>query len=420
MNTPVIRVEDIGKEYQVGVSEPGYRTLREAIVSAASAPWRRFRHLSGRARQNHRFWALREINFEVQQGEIVGIIGRNGAGKSTLLKILSQITEPTTGMATLDGRVGSLLEVGGGFHPELTGRENVFLKGAMLGMSKRETTAKFDEIVSFAEVEKFIDTPVKRFSSGMYTRLAFSVAAHLDPEIVIVDEVLAVGDAAFQQKCIGKMGEVAHDGRTVLFVSHNSAAVETLCTRVILLQSGQIIFDGKPCDAIGRYFNAAHSATLGSFQRTAEELSTFKGRACITSASINSVEGADGKFPIGAPISLVVECVCEQVDEPNLGIGISDFRGLRVMSFNTVCDPSTQLPRSVRGKFRFICSVPRQELVPGRYSVKLALGSKDCFLDVIEDALQFTVMPTDFFGNYGRYVGGIVFAKQSWQIECTN
>ncbi len=250
-----IRVENLGKRYQVCETEErgsfGYRTLRDDLVRMVTAPVRRLRGTA--AAKFTDFWALRDVGFEVSPGEVVGIIGRNGAGKSTLLKVLSRITKPTEGRVELRGRVGSLLEVGTGFHPELTGRENIYLNGAILGMSRREIAAKFDEIVAFAEVEKFLDTPVKRYSSGMYVRLAFAVAAYLEPEILIVDEVLAVGDMAFQRKCMGRMHEVGQAGATVLFVSHNMPAIETLCDRAILLDAGRVVHDGEVPDTVGEY-----------------------------------------------------------------------------------------------------------------------------------------------------------------------
>ena len=240
----VIRVESLSKSYRIGESQTR-RTLREAIMALPGAPWRRLRKLWTPASEIETFWALRDVSFEVRRGDVLGIIGRNGAGKSTLLKVLSRITEPTSGQATIHGRVGSLLEVGTGFHSELTGRENISLNGAILGMRRAEIQAKFDEIVAFAEIEKFIDTPVKHYSSGMYLRLAFAVAAHLEPEILLVDEVLAVGDAMFQKKCLGKMQDVARAGRTVLFVSHNMAAVRSMCNRGVLLDQGSLAFSGS-------------------------------------------------------------------------------------------------------------------------------------------------------------------------------
>jgi lipopolysaccharide transport system ATP-binding protein len=265
MSDVVIRAERLSKLYRIGQREK-FTTLRDVIARTFTAPFRLwFKNNQNEIIPNHQpltsdnyIWALKNVSFEVKQGEVVGIIGRNGAGKSTLLKILARITEPTEGYAEVRGRVGSLLEVGTGFHPELTGRENIYLSGAVLGMKKREIDRKFDEIVAFAEMEKFIDTPVKYYSSGMYVRLAFAVAAHLDPEILLVDEVLAVGDAAFQKKCLGKMGDVAKEGRTVLFVSHNMAAIENLCSIGLVLDEGKIVYWGDIRKAIRTYLEMSH------------------------------------------------------------------------------------------------------------------------------------------------------------------
>ncbi len=265
MSSPIISVEGLSKSYtishQAGSSGKagGYRRLSEELLSYPRQLFSRFSSLATSNSSSEEFWALKDVSFEVTQGEVVGIIGRNGAGKSTLLKVLSRITEPTSGRVTLRGRVASLLEVGTGFHPELTGRENIFLNGAILGMSRAEIRMKFDEIVQFAEVERFLDTPVKRYSSGMYVRLAFAVAAYLEPEILVVDEVLAVGDVQFQKKCLGKMVEVARGGRTVLFVSHNMAAISTLTARSIMLEHGSISFDGATADAIRCYTESGNS-----------------------------------------------------------------------------------------------------------------------------------------------------------------
>ena len=256
---PVVRIENVGKRYRLGALHPGYMTFRELVGGVVTAPLRRLRRAAaGDGRQT--FWALRGVSLQVRQGELVGLIGHNGAGKSTLLKILSRITRPTTGEVEIYGRVGSLLEVGTGFHPDLTGRENVYLSGAILGMRRAEIERKFDEIVAFSELEKFIDTSVKFYSSGMYVRLAFSVAAHLEPEILIMDEVLAVGDAAFQQKCLDKMREVRRQGRTVFFVSHNMPAVTRLCRRVVLLEGGRVAADGEPHEVVNRYLNSGWRA----------------------------------------------------------------------------------------------------------------------------------------------------------------
>jgi lipopolysaccharide transport system ATP-binding protein len=261
MRDLAIRAEGLGKQYRLGHKQEPYKTLRDTLPNTLMAAFRRTRRkLCGQADRptelDNIIWALENVSFEVKHGEVVGILGRNGAGKSTLLKILSRITDPTTGFAEICGRMGSLLEVGTGFHPELTGRENIYLNGAILGMKRAEIRRKFDEIVAFAEVEKFIDTPVKHYSSGMYLRLAFAVAAHLETEILLVDEVLAVGDAAFQKKCLGKIGEVAGKGRTVLFVSHNMLAIQSLCTKSILLEGGKVAIDGSTEQAVMKYLSS--------------------------------------------------------------------------------------------------------------------------------------------------------------------
>jgi lipopolysaccharide transport system ATP-binding protein len=285
-NDIVIRAEAISKRYRIS-HQVRQTTLCETLPDLARRAWKRLRGAASPSRED--FWALRDINFEIRQGEVVGVIGRNGSGKSTLLKILSRITAPTTGRITLKGRVASLLEVGTGFHPELTGRDNIYLNGAILGMSRAEIRQKFDEIVAFAEVERFIDTPVKRYSSGMYVRLAFSVAAHLEPEILIVDEVLAVGDAAFQKKCIGKMQNVAGSGRTVLLVSHNMAVVQSLCQRVLLLESSQLVFHAEPHLAIERYQTQSKSP---SFRREIPD----GARSMITAGEVSQIDDPDGPW----------------------------------------------------------------------------------------------------------------------------
>jgi lipopolysaccharide transport system ATP-binding protein len=265
MSELAIKVEGLSKSYLIGKPQPKYQTIGDSIKNAASIPMRLAKSvLTSRdhSQSSNTFWALEEISFDVKRGEVIGIIGHNGAGKSTLLKILSRITEPTGGLADIRGRLSSLLEVGTGFHQELTGRENIFLNGAILGMRKKEIERSFDEIVSFAEVEKFVDTQVKHYSSGMYLRLAFAVAAHLEPDILLVDEVLAVGDIAFQKKCLGKMGEVARKGRTVLFVSHNMGAVKQLCQRGILLKAGRVVFNGSAAECIGEYMRQLEQDTI--------------------------------------------------------------------------------------------------------------------------------------------------------------
>jgi lipopolysaccharide transport system ATP-binding protein len=280
-----IRVTHLGKKYVLGGQKEKYSTIRDAIVNSVKAPLRRF--TSHEPPQD--FWALKDVSFDVEQGEVVGIIGRNGAGKSTLLKILSRITTPTEGTVDLYGRVGSLLEVGTGFHPELTGRENIYLSGSILGMKRREIDAKLDDIVKFSEIEKFLDTPVKRFSSGMYVRLAFAVAAHLEPEILLIDEVLAVGDAAFQKKCLGKMGEVAKEGRTVLFVSHNMGAIKNLCKTCILLADGKEKMTGVTSDVIQEYISESEKIVTSTLSERKDR--SGNGKVKILSFKIENDEG---------------------------------------------------------------------------------------------------------------------------------
>jgi lipopolysaccharide transport system ATP-binding protein len=310
MSDIAIRVDNLGKRYTIGGPQEPYKTLRDTLAGIAAAPLRRmrstFKRSNGQAvKRSREFWALRDVSFEIRRGEVVGIIGRNGAGKSTLLKILSRITEPTEGRAELRGRIGTLLEVGTGFHPELTGRENIYLNGTILGMKRAEIARTFDEIVAFAEVEQFIDTPVKHYSSGMYLRLAFAVAAHLDPEILIVDEVLAVGDAQFQKKCLGKMEDVARQGRTVLFVSHNMAAIRALCTDAILLRGGRVELAGPSDPVIAHYLasSAEDLATSIDLPRGASEAPGQARRLRIAAA--------DGRpraeFRLGEPWRVALE-----------------------------------------------------------------------------------------------------------------
>jgi lipopolysaccharide transport system ATP-binding protein len=313
MSDTAIRVDSIGKQYRIGKEQPRYKTLRDTLSSIAVAPFKRFAAmLSGEqakpAEYNSMIWALKDISFDVKQGERVGIIGRNGAGKSTLLKILSRITEPSTGMADISGRVSALLEVGTGFHAELTGRENIYLNGAILGMKRAEINHKFDEIVAFSEIQKFIDTPVKHYSSGMYLRLAFAVAAHLEPEILIVDEVLAVGDASFQKKCLGKMEDVSRHGRTILFVSHNLSAMTRLCKRAILLEEGKIIMDGPAPQVVAKYLSSGIAAA-GEWndRKTAPGNEIVRMRAVRVCSQDGRISDAmDIRRPVGLQIEFEV------------------------------------------------------------------------------------------------------------------
>ena len=344
MSDIAIRVENLSKQYRIGGPQAGYKTLRESLVGAARAPVRRAgRLLRGEAATDRQetIWALKDVSFEVKHGEVLGIIGRNGAGKSTLLKILSRITAPTEGVVDLYGRVGSLLEVGTGFHPELTGRENVYLNGAILGMKRAEIDHKFDEIVAFAELEKFLDTPVKHYSSGMYVRLAFAVAAHLDPEILLVDEVLAVGDAAFQKKCLGKMGEVAEEGRTVLFVSHNMGAVAELCSRALLLRSGVVVATGSPNQTIGTYLE--ESSDLMRVDLLEEESSGIgeKRFRVATVETKNSSGHLTADFGYGETIAVRIWVAGAKGAEVILGVGFRDSLGRQILHLNNRDDKTT-------------------------------------------------------------------------------
>jgi lipopolysaccharide transport system ATP-binding protein len=369
MGEKAIRVAGLGKEYQLGTRERGYTTFREAIGRAIAAPFRRLRNLSGAGEADGSFWALKDVSFDVEPGEVVGIIGRNGAGKSTLLKILSQITEPTTGEIMLNGRVASLLEVGTGFHPELTGRENIYLNGSILGMKRVEIKRKFDEIVAFAEVEKFLDTPVKRYSSGMYVRLAFAVAAHLEPEILIVDEVLAVGDAAFQKKCLGKMGEVAKGGRTVLFVSHNMAVVNTLCPTCVYLVGGEVSYHGSSATAVSQYLNQGQTAEAGNNSLPVED-----DDLRVTEFS---PVGTDGNpkptFATTEPIRLAIGYAI-QIPRFGLRVGIDVCEAQTgITLFRTFDDDNVSRERVV-GAYRAVCVIPPNLLKPGAYLIKLQVG----------------------------------------------
>ena len=321
-------------------------------------------------------WALRDVSFEVKQGEVLGIIGRNGAGKSTLLKILSRVTAPTSGEVRVKGRIASLLEVGTGFHPELTGRENIFLNGAILGMSKTETRAKFDEIVAFSEVERFIDTPVKRYSSGMYVRLAFAVAAHLEPEILIVDEVLAVGDAQFQKKCVGKMGDVAREGRTVLFVSHNMAAVRALCSRGLLVEGGRIRREGPAPEVVGRYLQQATSAPC---RRNWTDPRQAPGNADVRllSVEICPPEGEPAiTIDTGAEIRVAFENFRPGI---NLDCTISVVNGEGLLLFETGCIVSGNLD-SRAGTYTVVGKIPGHFLNCGRYSLNVLFGKDEKYV----------------------------------------
>ncbi len=422
MSDIAIRVVDLSKQYRIGGKQERYRTLRETLADAAVAPFRRVRsilrgHGAGLADSDRTIWALKEVSFEVKPGEVVGIIGRNGAGKSTLLKILSRITDPTEGYAEVHGRVGSLLEVGTGFHPELTGRENIYLNGAILGMKRAEIERKFDEIVAFAEVEKFIDTPVKHYSSGMYLRLAFAVAAHLEPEILLVDEVLAVGDATFQRRCLGKMTHIARQGRTVLFVSHNLAAISNLCPSTLLLSAGRLTCHAETSTAIAEYLKTLTQATRPGLRFRADRSGT--GQARLTGINILSDNGdCAGTIQCGAPATFELEydSVSSELRNLDFEIKICDSSEVLLLTFSTylLAKPFACLPP----KGRVCCYVPAFPLAPGSYSVLAAIIQQGTIVDVVHHATELTILLGDFYQSGKvpkRHVHGPFLVPHSWR-----
>jgi len=416
-NKPIIEVKGLSKEYRIGMDRT-YKTLSESVMTGLRHPVRTLQNLRS---SKDSFWALKDVNFEVERGEVLGIIGRNGAGKSTLLKILSRITYPTEGEVVMRGRVGSLLEVGTGFHPELTGRENIYFNGAILGMKKREIEEKFDEIVKFSGVEKFLDTPVKRYSSGMNVRLAFSVAAHLDPEILLVDEVLAVGDAEFQKKCLGKMGEVASEGRTVLFVSHNMAAIQSLCQKAILIQRGQLYRTGDVNDIISYYLSDIPSETKSLRDRKDRQ---GNQRVVITQLGIYP---SKGKFRevIYSGEDIVIEIQYENqtgetIKNIEICIGIYDTLGRAITFLENTPLERTLSAENCGGSY--YCMVPKIALVPGDYIVNIHIKESGQLLDWIQQAVRFTVHEGDFFktGKFTWTNLGGVFMEQSWSQRYTD
>jgi lipopolysaccharide transport system ATP-binding protein len=421
---PIIRIQGLGKHYRIGV-RPRYGNLRESVTNSFSNAVRAAKRLASTNGQNepaadNSIWALRDVDLDIMPGEVLGVIGRNGAGKSTLLKILSRITEPTSGRVDLYGRVGSLLEVGTGFHPELTGRDNIYLSAAILGMRRAEIERKFDKIVAFAEVEKFIDTPIKHYSSGMYVRLAFAVAAHLEPEILLVDEVLAVGDAVFQKKCLGKMGEVARGGRTVLFVSHNMPSIESLCTVGILLDGGQLRLVGDPADVIAEYTKAVLTAAT-----TRVDLSAHPGRKPGAKPTMRQITIRSGTvetsiFRMCDRISFAVEFESPRTIRPCFGLTVKTDRGFRVFHVSDrFCNQLASCEAVPAGVV--VCEISSLELMPGRYAVDLWLEdfSNWAGLDMISDAISFEVVPGDLLGT-GRLPPtneGPVFCRARWEFR---
>jgi len=418
MNDLVIRVEGLSKKYHIGAKQRAYRTLRETLTDAIVSPFSKVAAvLQGRSAEasEEEIWALQDVSFEARRGEVIGIIGRNGAGKSTVLKILSRITEPTKGRVCLKGRVGSLLEVGTGFHPELTGRENIYLNGAILGMRRAEIDRNFDEIVAFSEIERFIDTPVKHYSSGMYVRLAFAVAAHMEPDILIVDEVLAVGDAAFQNKCLGKMENVAEVGRTVLFVSHNMGAVSRLCGRALWLDKGQVKLAGSPAEVIGSYLSSGASSGstwLNPSVRPTEEGFRLKSLR-VLSTDDRSALAIDFNRPFKVEIAYELT---NPIKSLSLICRVTDAKGNIIWtSWDT---DTTDWMNRVReaGQYVSVCEVPARCLRPGRYLLTTAayIMNKRFICDH-QDVLAFDVSDVGYPLAASRV--GMITPLLEWKVK---
>jgi lipopolysaccharide transport system ATP-binding protein len=419
MTDIVIKAENLGKKYTIGhqAEKGGYTSLRDVLMQNARTLWNKTKDLATGKPIIHgdtmeEVWALKDVNFEIRRGEAVGIIGHNGAGKSTLLKILSRITEPSTGRVAITGRVASLLEVGTGFHPELTGRENIYLNGTILGMTRIEIKQKFDEIVAFAEVEKFLDTPVKRYSSGMYVRLAFAIAAHLKPEILVVDEVLAVGDTAFQKKCIGRMGDAAREGNTVLFVSHNMAAISTLCLRGVLLNAGSVKFIGSAVEAIQTYLgdvSAIHNDLRKAGARILTKIEFINNTGC---PSGNVLSGEKGIFRVHYDS-------VGQTSKPQVSLSINTLMGIKVVSLTTAFAVGRPL-EDIYGRGFFDCEVESLPLSPNIYRINVAIHSGSSEVDNISGAMELRVLESNYLGRTRMPTqdAGLLIVKDKWRQYC--
>ncbi|MGH7171113.1 MAG: ABC transporter ATP-binding protein [Gemmataceae bacterium] len=420
---PAIRVENLSKSYRLGTrTSSSYQTLRDTISDSVAGAWeglrRRFGGASNGTANGHTkddaFWALKDVSFEVQPGEVVGIIGRNGAGKSTLLKILSRIVDPTTGRCEVRGRMASLLEVGTGFHPELTGRENIFMNGSILGMSRKEIDRKFDEIVDFAEIEQFLDTPVKRYSSGMYVRLAFAVAAHLEPESLVIDEVLAVGDGSFQKKCLGKMAEVSGQGRTILFVSHNMAALTSLCEKAVWLERGEVVTSGPACRVVREYL----TKQFGGGATGVRELTTAArggGDQSIrfTSVEFRSVTGhVTGQFGVGERVGITLRLESDLPLEGEVGYTIKTLEGVAL--FTSSSNDSGKLLSIPAGKSVVETSIEPNYLRPGKYILQLGTTCNTC-RDFIPEAGTIEIVSDRHYSDGQLYgLPGHLFFPFKW------
>lgn len=430
MSDVAIRAEGLSKLYRIGRARPRYHTLRDRLSETMSSPFRWIRSAvnrnpRGNGNSRDTVWALKDVSLEVKRGEVLGVIGRNGAGKTTLLKILSRITEPTRGCAEVRGRVGSLLEVGTGFHPELTGRENIYLNGAILGMRKAEIDSRFEAVIHFAEIEPFLDTAVKHYSSGMYMRLAFSVAAHLDTEVLMVDEVLAVGDAAFQQKCLTKMDEVAREGRTVVFVTHNLRALERLSGRCVLLDQGALVASGATADILGLYLSSAWSVV---HERTWSDIARAPGDRVVrleVAKVVQTGKGPDARFDIDQPIDVVIEYQkLEQHPNVSVGLHLWNIEGVHLFTSHDFVGEHGQRQAQARGKVTAVCRIPAHLLAEGRFLVHVSVSSFTPTLlhhAVVYEALSFEVVDqTQGEGVRGMTSGvwpGVVRPMLHWTLS---
>jgi lipopolysaccharide transport system ATP-binding protein len=412
MNDIAIHVETLSKRYTIGLARRRYQTLRDEIADSVRSL---FRSNGSNHQHEETFWALKDISLQVKKGDVVGIIGRNGAGKSTLLKILSRITEPTTGFADIHGRVGSLLEVGTGFHGELTGRENIYLNGAILGMKKAEIDHKFDEIVGFSEVENFIDTPVKRYSSGMYIRLGFAVAAHLEPEILIVDEVLAVGDVAFQKKCLGKMSGMANQGRTVLFVSHNMSAVQALCNRGFYLSEGRVASDTSILEAVRSYSSDVRGVSSQSLAGRTDRRGW--GQLRFTDHWIENREGKRiDNILVGEDVQFCFAYKATQsLRRVHVAFNLQDQIGDPIVNFNTgtVGQDFDEVPE----QGIFVCEIKKFPLRALRYDGNVYCEVQKAIADWVHSAFAVDVVEGDFYGTGKLPNQGKVFLTQDWTVR---
>lgn len=396
MSKYAIQVENLGKEYIIGGAEKRYDSFREMLAGAITAPLRKLRQLGGEASEEQRFWALKDVSFNVKQGEVLGIIGRNGAGKSTLLKVLSRITSPTEGRVVTRGRIASLLEVGTGFHPELTGRENIFLNGALLGMSRKEIWSKVEEIIDFAAIEKFLDTPVKRYSSGMYVRLAFAVAAHLEPDILLIDEVLAVGDVSFQNKCLGKINETVYAGRTVIFVSHNIGMVQSICRQAVILEQGTIQAAGEVNFIIDKYLQGVRNQKK-SPERWEKNRS---GDGSIRLTSFCAISNGEdvSLLQTGQAITFQIRFeINTKVRSIGFRIEIQTIGGEPVIVLST--DFSKKVQATYKNQKVIECYLESLPLMPGCYIVSLVGGADGQLSDKIVDAFKFDVIEGRYYEN---------------------